>query len=92
MGVDHNQRQSVNATTYYKNHRFLQPDLYMDNGFLGEVKNVASQGWAQQLKAYSALAQAAEVLFLLFVNQDTKLSRALLEQVVEGNITLVRMP
>lgn len=60
-------------------------------GTLSEVKNVARQSFTGQLRDFVAIAKANSVKFVLYVREDTILSKPLVEAVKKGDIHLVRM-
>jgi RHS repeat-associated protein len=61
-------------------------------GTLSEVKNVSRQGYTRQLRDFAAFAKAAKLDFVLYVREDTRLSRSLQEAIARGDVKLMLIP
>jgi RHS repeat-associated protein len=59
---------------------------------LSEIKNVAKQGWTQQLKDYATHAKANGLKFDLYVRPNTQLSGPLVNQINAGTVNLKFIP
>ncbi len=56
-----------------------------------EVKNVASQGLTQQIKDSIQIAQERGYQFVLYVRENTQLSKPLQQAISNGTVQLQRM-
>ena len=64
------------------------PDVY--GGLVGEVKNVATQGWTRQLNEYSLLAGKKGKPFVLEISQRTEVLPSLQNAMDKGLVEVIR--
>jgi RHS repeat-associated protein len=79
-------------TRIFINGRSRVPDGLIPDQSLNEVKNVAYQGWTQQLQDYAQYAQDNDLEFNLFVRPGAGLSGPLLDAQSMGLVNIQNIP
>jgi hypothetical protein len=86
-----NLRADPRLSTVYLGTQMRCPDG-LQQGVISEVKNVAYQGWTQQLVDYSVYALVNGMRFDLYVRQSTALSPLLQAAARTGLVNIITVP